>query len=257
MADVVNIERTGRVAVVTIDRPEARNAISPEVATELSQGFRAIEQDDDIWAAILTGSGTIAFSAGADLKTVAAGNMEQIWVRDGGFAGFVELDRRKPVIAAVNGAALAGGCELVLACDMVVAADHAKFGLPEVSRGIIAAAGGIFRLPLHMPRAIALELVATGDPISAAEAHRWGLVNQVVPSDAVLSAALELANRICKNGPLAVRESLGIARRAHDMSEQDAWNEMVAARDRIFTTNDAVEGPRAFVEKRDPIWSGT
>jgi len=257
MSVAVGVERSGHIAVVTINRPEARNAINPEVARGLAGAFTEIERDPDIWISILTGAGDIAFCAGADLKAVAAGLVDQLSVAPGGFGGFVQFPREKPVIAAVNGIAVAGGCELVLASDLTVATEHATFGLPEVTRGIIAAAGGVFRLPLRIPHAIAIELILTGDQISASEALQWGLINRVVPAGSSLGAAEDLAMRICRNGPLAVRESLAVARKARDLTEATAWDVMLAARRRVFATNDATEGPLAFIEKRDPVWTAT
>jgi enoyl-CoA hydratase len=205
--------------------------------------------------AVLTGEGS-TFSAGADLKVLAAGRGTELSAEPGGFAGFVRYPRTKPVIAAVRGFALAGGTELVLACDLVVAASDAAFGLPEVTRGIVATAGGVFRLPRLLPRARALELILTGERMGAEEAHRLGLVNSVVPAEEVLATAQRLAERICANAPLAVRESLAIARTAFDLSEEEGWRRSAEASTRIRQTEDAQEGPRAFAEKREPRWVG-
>jgi len=160
------------------------------------------------------------------------------------------------VIAAVNGAALAGGTELVLACDLVVAVEEAEFGLPEVARGIIAAGGGLFRLPLAIPRPRAIELILTAGRLGAREAHQLGLVNHVVPASELTQTAKGLAKRICANAPIAVRESLAIARSAHELSEKDAWARSMEARTRVMQTSDAKEGPLAFAEKREPRWMG-
>lgn len=253
--DVVLYEVDGRVATITLNRPKQRNAVSPELAAALGAAITRFEEDPEVWVAILTGAGGI-FSAGADLKAIAAGRANELSVAPGGFAGYVRYPRTKPVIAAVRGFALAGGTELVLASDLVVAATDTFFGLPEVTRGIVAAAGGLFRLPRVLPRARALELIATGDRLPAEEALRHGMVNAVVAPDDVLPTARALADKICANAPLAVRESLVLARRAAELTEDEAWRISDEARARIAATDDAKEGPRAFAEKRDPVWKG-
>lgn len=254
----VRLERpSAHVALVTIDRPEARNAVDGRVAHGLELAVRLTEQDPDVWVVVLTGAGDRAFCAGADLKAVAAGQVDTLFTAEGGFAGFVHHPRRtKPWIAAVNGAALAGGTEIALACDFIVAAQTAVFGLPEVKRGLIAAAGGAYRLVRALPRALALELVATGAPLEAVRAHAYGLVNRVVAPDAVIPEALRLAETICANAPIAVRESLCIARQAHDLPDEALrqLSEQAARRNRL--TEDFKEGPRAFIEKRPPRWRG-
>jgi enoyl-CoA hydratase/carnithine racemase len=255
MTDEVLYETDGRVATITLNRPDQRNAVNPELAVALEQAADRYEADDDAWVAVLTGAGGF-FSAGADLKAIAAGRARELATERAGFAGFVRHPRRKPVIAAVRGPALAGGTELVLACDLVVAGSDASFGLPEVTRGIVAAAGGLFRLPRVLPRARAIELILTGDRIDAAEALRLGLVNRVVEPDDVLPTARALAERICRNAPVAVRESLSLARQAGDISEDDGWRLSAEAMERIRHTEDAAEGPRAFAEKRPPVWTG-
>ena len=244
------------VAVVTLNRPDAMNAISPAIAIRLTEIVRQTEADPAVRAVILTGAGGKAFCAGADLKAVAAGGANGLWTEDGGFAGFVAATRHKPWIAAVNGFALAGGFEIALAADMIVAVAHARFGLPEVSRGLIAAAGGLFRLPRAIPRAVALELIATGARIDAARAHQLGLVNRVVPAGALMAEAHALAARICANAPIAVRESLEIARKAADLDAAELAVLSAEARARVMQTEDYREGPRAFVEKRAPHWTG-
>jgi enoyl-CoA hydratase/carnithine racemase len=231
-----------------LNRPQQRNAVSPEVAVGLGDAVTRFEQDPEVWVAILTGAGGI-FSAGADLKAIAAGRAAELSVEPGGFAGYVRYPRSKPVIAAVRGLALAGGTELVLASDLVVAGTDTSFGLPEVTRGIVAAAGGLFRLPRVLPRARALELIATGERLSAEEALRHGMVNAVVDPEKVLPTARALADRICQNAPVAVRESLALARRAAELTEDEAWRLSAEARDRVAATEDAAEGPRAFAEK--------
>lgn len=251
----VRIERPEpHVALVTIDRAEARNAVNGEVASALEAFVGASETDDDIRVVVLTGAGH-TFCAGADLKEIAAGKVRELVTRDGGFAGFVRAARRKPWIAAVNGPALAGGTEIVLACDMAIAAETASFGLPEVKRGLAALAGGLYRLPRALPRALAMEAIATGDSITAARAAEFGLVNAVVADGEAARAALGLARRIAANAPVAVRESLAIARRAHEDDGELEQASREAGR-RLAETEDYREGPRAFIEKRAPRWSG-
>lgn len=244
------------IAVVTINRPEARNAVNGAVAAGLEAAVERIEQEPDLWTAVLTGAGPHAFCAGADLKEVSAGNSVSLATEKGGFGGFVRARRKKFWIAAAQGHALAGGLELLLACDVAVAAETATFGLPEVKRSLVAAAGGVFRLPRALPRAIALHMIATGEPITATRAAQFGLVNEVVPAAEVQAAALALARKICANAPIAVQESLAIARRAPDLDEHALWDLSHAAGQRIRMTEDFKEGPRAFIEKRPPRWTG-
>jgi enoyl-CoA hydratase/carnithine racemase len=243
------------IALITLNRPEARNAVNGAVAAGLEQAVERIEADPDLWVAILTGAGPV-FCAGADLKEVSAGNGAALSTKKGGFGGFVRAKRTKLWIAAAQGHALAGGLELLLSCDLAVAADTANFGLPEVKRSLVAGAGGVFRLPRAIPRAIALEIIATGDPIPAVRAGQFGLINVVVPAHEVMGAALALAGRVTVNAPIAVAESLGVARQAYDRPEADLWEVCAAAGQRVWATEDFKEGPRAFVEKRAPRWVG-
>jgi enoyl-CoA hydratase/carnithine racemase len=244
------------IAVVTLNRPEARNAVNVALAQAVDYLVRKIEQDDAIRVAILASSNDRAFSAGADLNEVSKGRAHLLVTEEGGLAGFVHAPRAKPWIAAVRGRALGGGCELALACDMIVACDTAEFGLPEVKRGLYAGAGGAFRLPRVLPSNIAFELIATGNSLEAPRALALGLVNRVVPSDQVLKSAIELAQSIAANAPLAVRQSLRVARRSAE--REDA--ELRAFSDRegtvVYESEDAKEGPRAFLEKRAPKWVG-
>lgn len=257
MADVVLYEKlAGGVAVVTLNRPEKRNAVSPEVAAALEAAVKQSEADPEVRVVILTSSNDQVFCAGADLAAVAEGRGALISTPDGGFAGFVYARRRKPWIAAVRGAALAGGCELCLACDMIVAAEDSCFGLPEVQRGLLAGAGGLSRLPRAIPRHVATEMVATGDPVDAARAYALGLINRMVASGDVLAEALVLARRIASNAPIAVQESVLLAREADFLDEQQARDAADAAMQRLRMTEDFREGPRAFVEKRAPVWTG-
>jgi enoyl-CoA hydratase len=245
------------VALVTLNRPQARNAINGAVAAQVEAIVDTLEADADIRAVVLTGAAAGGvFCAGADLKEVAAGRADGLFTARGGFAGFVDAARSKPWIAAVNGKALAGGCEIVLACDMVVASEDAAFGLPEVTRGLIAAAGGLYRLPRVLPKPLALELILTADTLSAADALRLGWLNRVVPAAQVVEEAVALARRITRNAPVAVRESLLVARQAADLDEVQLRALSLQARQRVQATADYHEGPRAFIEKRPPRWSG-
>ncbi len=252
----VEVERTGRVGIIRLNRPEARNAVNGELANGVEAALDEFEADPDIQAVVITGNGP-TFSAGADLKLVATGQGAEMATKRGGFGGIVTRDFPKPLIAAVNGPALAGGFEIVLSCDLVVAADHATFGIPEVKRGLFAAAGGLIRLPKRIPRALATELAVTGDPIDAARANQLGLVNRVVPADAVMDAALELAARIAENGPLAIKNSLRMVREAGELSEADAWTRSNELALEVFRSKDSIEGAIAFAEKRPPKWTGT
>ncbi len=245
------------VAWVTMDRPEARNAVDSEIAEGLEQAVALTEAHPDVWCTVLTGAGEQAFCAGADLKIIAAGEVARLSTQRGGFAGFVRQPRRKPWIAAVNGFALAGGTEIALACDMIVAADHATFGLPEVQRGLVAAGGGLYRLTRAIPHALAIELILTGAHLPALHAKEIGLVNHVVPMAELHAHALALAQRICANAPIAVRESLAVARAAFDHDEQTLQHLSADAMAIVVNSNDYKEGPRAFLEKRAPRWSGT
>jgi enoyl-CoA hydratase/carnithine racemase len=253
---IVIFERRDHIALLTLNRPDARNAISPEVSRMMADRLDEIEADPTLRAVVLTGAGSV-FSAGADLKVVAQGGAAEIASGKGGFAGVVNRDFPKPLIAAVNGPALAGGFEIVLSCDLVVAADSARFGIPEVKRGLMAAAGGLIRLPKRVPLAIALELAMTGDPIDSARALALGLVNCVVPHDRVIEEACALADRIGQNSPIAVRQSRRLVREAAELSESDGWRRTNELMVDVFTSGDAVEGATAFAEKRPPVWKST
>lgn len=253
----VRLERLAdHIAVVTLNRPGARNAVNGDVARALEAIVEQTEADGEIWAVVLHGSAGGVFCAGADLKEVSLGRSADLFTARGGFAGFVDAARSKPWIAAVGGKALAGGFEIVLACDLVVASDDAAFGLPEVSRSLIAAAGGLYRAPRTLPRNIALELILTADTIDVQQARQHGIVNRVVPNDRVRDEAVALAGRIVRNAPLAVRESLRIARQAADLDEAALRALSREASQRVRQSEDFREGPRAFVEKRAPRWLG-
>lgn len=252
----VRIERDGHVATLVIDRPERRNAVDPETSEAMNAAVLELDAEPDVRVILLTGAGDV-FCAGADLEAVAAGRVREIIdVDPGGFGGLVKSDRRTPVIAAVNGHALAGGFELVMACDLVVASEDAQFGLPEVARGIIAGAGGLVRLPQLMPPKRALELILTGDRLSAADASTLGLVNRVVAREQVLPEAHALAGRIAANAPVAVRESRWVAAQALQHGEARGWAANEEAWAVVLASEDAAEGPRAFTEKRPPAWTG-
>lgn len=244
------------IAIVTLNRPEKRNAINGAITSAMDWVVKETERNTSIRVVILTSSNDKTFCAGADLAEISAGNSASLATPDGGFGGFVDSVRSKPWIAAVRGSALAGGCEFSLACDMIVASDDSRFGLPEVKRGLVAAAGGIHRIVRTLPRNIALELVATGDPLGVDQAAAFGLVNRVVPLEDVLAAAISLAEAITVNAPISVQESLKIARLAQEETDHALRVKSLAASDFIMTTEDFQEGPRAFLEKRAPVWKG-
>jgi enoyl-CoA hydratase len=239
--------------IITLNRPEARNAISAALANAIDAVLSEFEADDTLWTAILTHAGP-TFSAGADLKDVANGIHEMV-LADSGFAGIARRRRRKPLIAAVDGQALGGGLEICLACDLVVASDASQFGLPEVKRSLLAAAGGLVRLPRLIPPTVAMEMVLTGSPIRAQRAYELGLVNRITQGNA-LAAALTLAREINANAPLAVRASRSLVTVGPDMNEDEAWQAVSSEMEVIRSSEDFKEGPRAFVEKRPPAWSG-
>jgi enoyl-CoA hydratase len=250
----VEQERSERVAVLTINRPEARNAINGDVARAIEAALDEIEADDEVRAVVLTGQGSV-FSAGADLKMVARGGGMEAMTERGGFAGIVSRNFDKPIVAAVNGPAVAGGFEIVLACDMAVAAEHAVFGIPEVIRGLFAAGGGLIRLPKRVALPLAMELALTGDTIDATRAYTVGLVNRVVPADRVVEEALALAQRVAQHPPLAVRNAHRMVREALDLDEAAAWERSRELSIEVFRQPDAIEGASAFSEKRAPTWT--
>ncbi len=253
MAHEILVEQRGHVTLITINRPEARNAMNRAAAIGLSDALDAAEADDNVWVVVLTGAGDKAFSAGMDLKAFATGEFP---ITDKGFGGITKRDFSKPLIAAVNGSALAGGFEMMISCDMVVAADHAKFGIPEAARGLVAGAGGLIRLAKLIPLALAYEMALTAEPIDAARAFQLGLVNQVVPGEEVIDAALHLAERIAKNAPLAVRTSKSVMKQSRELTEDASWAINDAAFGMIGQSSDAMEGAIAFAEKRPPNWQG-
>ena len=257
MADEVLRERRGNVEILTINRPEARNAINGAVSTAMSGFMDELADDAECWVVVITGSGDKAFSAGMDLKAFSSGEGGAIMGASGGFGGLTQRDFPKPIIAAVNGSALAGGFEIMLSCDLVVAAEHATFGIPEAKRGLIAGAGGLIRLPKRLPMAVALELAMTGDPIDAERAYDLGLVNKVVPAERSCStrpSASPSASR--PNAPLAVRHSKRVMKHAAEVPEAEGWAINAEAVGVVFSSADAMEGPVAFAEKRPPNWQG-
>jgi crotonobetainyl-CoA hydratase len=250
--------RRGNVMIITINRPEARNAVNAAVSTAVGDALEQAQHDPDVRAVVITGAGDKSFCAGADLKAIA--RRENLYHPDHGewgFAGYVRHFIDKPTIAAVNGTALGGGTELALASDLVVAEERAKFGLPEVKVGLIAGAGGVFRIVHQLPRKVALEMLLTGEPITAAEALKWGLINQVVPDGTVLEAALALAGRVTVNAPLSVQASKRIAYGADDgviPDEEPGWDRTQREFRALLKSEDAKEGPLAFAQKRQPVW---
>ncbi|CQD19622.1 enoyl-CoA hydratase, EchA1 [Mycobacterium lentiflavum] len=254
----VLVERRGTVMVITINRPEARNAINAAVSIGVGDALEEAQHDAGVRAVVLTGAGDKSFCAGADLKAIARReNLYHPDHADWGFAGYVQHFIDKPTIAAVNGTALGGGTELALASDLVVAHELAKFGLPEVKRGLIAAAGGVFRIVDQLPRKVAMELLLTGEPMTASDAWEWGLVNQVVKEGSVLDAALAMAARVTVNAPLSVQASKRIAVGVDDgviTGDEVGWERTVNEMRTLIRSEDAKEGPLAFAEKREPVW---
>jgi len=260
MANIVEYEVRGKVAIITLNRPEARNAVNGDVASGLEAAIDKLEADSNVWIGVLAantaGQERPVFCAGADLKAINSGQAAGLNTKRGGFGGFVYRDRKKPVIAAVDGLATAGGCELVLACDMLVASTRSDFGLAEATRNLIAGAGGLFRLPRAIGRAAAMEAILTGEPFSAQRAYELGMVNKLVEPNASLDAAIDLALRVCKAAPLAVWASRKIVLASETESDQnliDMTNKEFAA---VLASEDTKEGLTAFIEKRPPNWQG-
>ncbi len=253
MSDAVLVEATGGVLVVTLNRPAARNAVNRAVAEGVADAMDRLDADGDLRAGILTGAGGF-FCAGMDLKAFVAG--EQPYARDRGFAGLVQRPPRKPLIAAIEGFAMAGGFEIALACDLIVAARGARLGIPEVKRSLVAAAGALLRLPKRIPYHVAMELALTGDPIPAERGYELGIVNRLAEPGEAVDVARQLADAIVRNGPLALDASKRILRAAPDWSEEEAWARQGEIAGPVFGSEDAREGATAFAEKRDPVWRG-
>jgi len=253
MSDEVLVDVADGIMTVTLNRPKAKNAANKALADGVAAAMDQLDSSDDIQVAILTGAGG-TFCAGMDLKAFVTGEVPHVEGR--GFAGLTEKGPRKPLIAAVEGYALAGGLELAISCDMIVTADNAKFGIPETKRGLAAAAGGLVKLPRQIPPRIAMEMALTGDFIDAARAAELGLVNQVVPAGTALDAAKELAAKIVANGPLAVAISKQVILESGDWSADDMWKKQGELTTPVFSSEDAIEGATAFAEKRAPNWKG-
>jgi enoyl-CoA hydratase len=255
LTEAVTFEVRGHYAVITINRPQARNAVNGAVANGIEAGIDRIEDDDDLWVGIVTGVPPV-FCAGADLKEINSGNAAGLQTKRGGFGGIVTRERVKPIVAAVDGPALAGGTEIVLSCDLVVASSSATFGIPEVKRSLAAGAGGLFRLGRKIPLNIAMECAMTGDPISADRAYHFGLVNVLCDDGQALDQAMTLADRICANAPVAVRASRKVVLEATNAPDDVGWKMSMDAMAQAMSSADFKEGLTAFIEKRPPNWTG-
>jgi enoyl-CoA hydratase len=253
MANEVTTNVDDDVLIITINRPKARNALNAAAAAGIATAVDRLDEDDSLRAAVLTGAGG-TFCSGMDLKAFLTGESPDVPGR--GLAGITQARPRKPLIAAVEGYALAGGLEIALACDMIVSGRSAKFGLPEVRRALVAAAGGVLILPQRIPMNVAMEMVLTGDPIDAARAYDLGLVNTVTDDGGALDVARDFAHRIARNGPLAVAASKYLVHASQGWSDSERWAKQDGVNAPIFSSEDAREGARAFAEKRDPVWNG-
>ena len=251
--EVVLVDVNDGIMVITMNRPKAKNAANLALAEGVAAALTELDSNDDIRVAILTGAGG-TFCSGMDLKAFVTGQVPIVEGR--GFAGLTEAPPRKPLIAAIEGYALAGGFEMAIACDLVVAADNAKFGIPEVKRGLAAGAGGLMRLPRQIPFRLAMELALTGDFISAQRAYEMGLINQVVESGTALEAAKALAVKIAGNGPLAVVISKQVVLESEEWSTEEMWKKQADVIVPVFSSEDAIEGATAFAQKRAPVWKG-
>ena len=253
MSDEVLVEESDGVAVITINRPKARNAVNGAVARGVAEAVDALDARPEVSAYVLTGAGG-TFSAGMDLKGFLSGDFPVVEGR--GFGGLTEAPPKKPIVAAVEGYALAGGFELALACDLIVASAEAKFGLPEPKRGLVAAAGGIMRLPRRIPYHVAMEIALTGDHYPASRLYELGLVNRVTEPGAALDGALELAKRIAANAPLSLMATKRVVIESQDWSLDEMFAKQAAIVNPVFASKDAMEGAAAFAEKRAPRWKG-
>jgi enoyl-CoA hydratase len=253
MADEVQTTRDGGVLVITLNRPEARNAVNGALAHGVAAALDELDGDRAITVGVLTGAGG-TFSSGMDLKAFLKGELPI--VGDRGLAGITTRGPEKPIIAAVEGYALAGGFEIALACDMIVASRAAKFGLPEAKRSLVAGAGGLFRLPERIPRNIAMEYALTGEFFTAEQAHGWGLLNRITEPGGALDAALELARLVAQSGPLAVAAAKKIVKESPDWPAAERWERQGAIMGPVMASADAREGATAFAEKRAPVWKG-
>jgi enoyl-CoA hydratase len=246
-------ERRDGVLVITLNRPEVRNAVNAALAEGVARALDELDADDDVALGVLTGAGGF-FCAGMDLGAFVRG--ESPYYGDRGFAGIAQRSSRKPLIAAIEGFAVAGGLEVALGCDLVVAAKGAKLGIPEATRSLVAAGGALLHLPKRMPYHVVMELALTGDTMPAERFHEFGLVNRLAEPGAALDTALELAARIARNGPLALAGSKAILQQQFDWSAEEMWAKQGAISGPIFGSEDAKEGATAFKEKRDPVWRG-
>jgi len=253
LSDAVLIERRGSVQIITMNRPAQLNALNAAIAVGVANAVDELDSSDELTVGVLTGAGR-AFSTGMDLKAFLAGETPE--VGDRGLCGITKSPARKPLIGAVEGWALAGGLEVLLACDLIVASDTACFGVPEVKRALVAGAGAAYLLPQRVPRAIALEMLLTGEPIDAARAAAIGLVNRTVPAGTALQAAIGIAEMIALNGPLAIAATKKIAGSSHDWTPAQWWARQPALMKRIMESEDAREGATAFLEDRTPVWNG-
>ena len=251
--DAVLQERRGQVLLVTLNRPDARNAVNSALAHGIAAALDVLDADDDLQVGVLTGAGK-GFSAGMDLKAFVAG--ESPWVEGRGFAGITRLGSEKPLIAAVEGFAVAGGLEIALSCDLIVAGSNARLGIAEVKRGLAAAAGALIRLPKRIPYHVAMELALTGEFIEAPRAYELGLLNRVVEPGGAVDAAIELAETIAQNAPLSLAASKLVISRAQDWDEAEAWTKQDEIVGPVMASEDAIEGSTAFAEKRPPVWKG-
>lgn len=250
---IVEIEQIDATLVIAINRPAQRNAVNQAVSLAIAQALDQLDTDPALRVGIITGRGG-SFCAGMDLKAFLDGERPELKGR--GFGGVTEAPPKKPLIAAVEGFALAGGCELALACDLIVAAEDAWFGLPEVTRGLVAGSGGLVRLPRRIPPAIALEYALTGERMSAPIANLWGLVNRISPAGQALTEALALAGQITANAPLSTLMTKRIIRESASWTEEEIWARQRPLSESILASEDAQEGARAFAEKRAPNWKG-
>jgi enoyl-CoA hydratase len=246
-------ERRGDVLLITLNRPEVRNSVNAALAEGVGKALDELDSDDELAVGVLTGAGGY-FSAGMDLGAFVKG--ESPWYGDRGFAGIAQRASHKPLIAAIEGFAVAGGFEIALSCDLIVAAKGAKLGIPEAKRSLVAAGGALLRLPRRMPYHVVMELALTGDTQPAERFHHFGVVNTLAEPGQAVDVALELAGRLAKNGPLALAASKRILQEQFDWSSEQMWEKQAAISGPVFVSEDAKEGANAFKEKRDPVWRG-
>ncbi|MEI2416816.1 crotonase/enoyl-CoA hydratase family protein [Orrella sp. JC864] len=254
MSELIKVDIVDGIQIITVNRPEAKNAINLQTAQQLAAALEQMDASPDVRIGILTGAGG-TFCAGMDLKAFAQKG-ERPYVQGRGFAGLAEHPPAKPLIAAIEGYALAGGCEMALAADLIVAARNARFGLPEVKRGLVPGSGGMLRLPRRVPYHVAMEIVLTGEMFDAERAHAWGLVNRLAEPGQALEGALALARVIVENGPLAVQTAKRIISQSGDWPQDAMFDRQRPLIAHIFTSADAKEGATAFAEKRKPVWQG-